>query len=406
MTRSDAIQTKGIIHILYDVAYPFIEGGGQKRMFEVAKRLLKKGWAIRWYSFKTWEGESELQRGGITYIGLPGFVPLYNSGGRRSYREVVAFAQVVWRYRRAIRNADIIWCGQWPYFHLFSFLVRRQGCLVVDWWETWGRHWFGYAGPIMGSMGFVIEKLFVRVCSRRGTLVTISRRGTQDAFLAGAKHGSTQMIPNGIDGDAISRVPAAKNQVDLLYLGRLKNHKNIDHILRAVYILRENQGLVVSIAIIGEGPEEATLRAISNRLNLDRQITFLGAVTEEEKFSWMKAARLFIHPSTKEGGGSITLLEAQACGTPVLIYDSPTGIDSSYVDGQKTGWCVSPITPCALSERIYELIKADKLRKEIVGLACRHAAASYTWDNVAKRYDDLFISVLQQRFENVETEKC
>jgi len=382
--------TRRRLNVVYDVAYPFVEGGGQKRIFEVAKRLAARGWSIRWYAFQTWDGAPIVEAHGITYVGLTGFVPLYTPDGRRSRREALAFGRAVWRHRRLIRNADVLWCGQWPYFHLPPLLVGTRTRLFVDWWETWHGHWFDYFGQITGFAGFICERLMAMICSRRGTIVAITPIGTRDVIRAWANPGSVVMIPCGIDFSKINETPPSKNQADIVYVGRLKNHKNVDHIIRAIHLLRVKYGLILHADIVGGGPEEQALRALSTELGVDSQIRFLGVLDDEQKYAHIKSAALFVHPSTKEGGGSISLFEAQACGTPVLIYAVPHGIDPSYVSEGVTGWRIDQVGPAALAARIAELVTADELKHRSREYDCRAAVLSYDWEQIAESYHKLF----------------
>ena len=73
------------------MAYPFVKGGGQKRLWEVSTRLRKKGYEIDWICFKTWSGDEVLIKNGIKYIGLPGFKGLYNKNGKRRKLEPLEF---------------------------------------------------------------------------------------------------------------------------------------------------------------------------------------------------------------------------------------------------------------------------------------------------------------------------
>ena len=70
--------------IVYDVSYPSIEGGGQRRFYEIASRLnFNYEFEVDWLCFKTWD--SKIKSSNINYIGLPGFKGLYNRNGREGF---------------------------------------------------------------------------------------------------------------------------------------------------------------------------------------------------------------------------------------------------------------------------------------------------------------------------------
>ena len=79
------------ILIVYDVSYPHVIGGGQRRLYEVATRLAKSGHEIDWVCFKTWDKLNEAEHAGIKYIGISGFRGLYNKIGSRRKLEPIEF---------------------------------------------------------------------------------------------------------------------------------------------------------------------------------------------------------------------------------------------------------------------------------------------------------------------------
>lgn len=378
------------IHVVYDVSYPFIEGGGQKRIFEIAKRLVNRGWDIRWFTFKTWDGPQTIQKDGITYTGLEGYVPLYSPSGRRSWREALAFGRAVWVHRRMIRRADVLWCGQWPYSHLISLMHGTKARLYVDWWETWGKHWFEYFGTLGATIGYVGERLFATLCTRYGNAIAISPRGVRELLAAGAKPESVRLIPNGINMSDIEIAIPTSDGADIIYVGRLKDHKNVDHILEALYLLRRDHGQQLNADIIGAGPEEGNLRALVDELGLNSTVRFRGAVDEKGKFAHLKSASIFVHPSTKEGGGSLTVHESHACGVPVMIYDSPQGIDPGYILEGRTGWIVTPASPGAMAKRLAQLLATEGRPLRSRARECQIAAEKHDWNRIAEQYHELF----------------
>src|SRR5882672_7272359 len=72
--------------------------------------------------------------------------------------------------------------------------------------------------------------------------------------------------------------------------------------------------------MIGVGPELARLMTLATHKRLS--ITFAARATEEEKFEYLRRAKLFVLPSVEEGWG-IVVAEALSVGTPVLAYDLP-----------------------------------------------------------------------------------
>lgn len=381
--------------LVYDVAYPFVEGGGQKRMFEVASRLAASGWNITWYTLHTWDGPATIKAHGINYRGLAGDTNFYTESGRRSIQQALSFGRATWMARSEIRRHPVLWCGQWPYFHLFALAPRYSGTLVVDWWETWGDHWYEYLGAA-GLVGKIIESAAARLLSRLGVLVAVTPIGRSDVLRAGARPEKVAVIPNGISLGEIQRVPAANEGTDIVYAGRLKDHKNVDHIVRALAILRDQYELPLTASIVGDGPAREQLETLTQQLSLEVSIKFHGALPTAAMLAVVKSASVFVHPSTKEGGGSITLIEANACGIPVVIYRHPNGIDPSLIEIGVNGWVEDEVTPSALAARLHAIMR-DRVALSRMRNDCESHARESDWATLAGRYETLFSATYRQQ---------
>lgn len=104
----------------------------------------------------------------------------------------------------------------------------------------------------------------------------------------------------------------------LLFLGRLHPVKGLEHLLRAMSMVRAP----VRLAIAGGGDPAyaASLRALADELELGSKVAFLGAVAPELRASLYRCAALFVLPSSQENFG-LVLFEAMAAGVPVLTTD-------------------------------------------------------------------------------------
>lgn len=357
-------------------------------MYEVASRLSRRGWKVTWYALKSWTGPNDLIVDGIIYCGLDGDTQLYTKSGRRSIREALSFGKAVWRVRRRIGRHSRIWCGQWPYFHIMALLLPCRRRLVVDWWETWGAHWMVYGGRSLGYLGLALERAAAVIFSLCGSLVTVAKTSRDDVVAAGARERSVTVIPNGISCKEIDKVTPASFGSDIVYAGRLKSHKNVDHLIQAVGLIRDRHAIHLSVNIIGDGPDRPRLEETVRSLDLHEQIRFHGELPTQAMLAIVKSAAIFVHPSTKEGGGSITLLEANACGVPVVIYRHPNGIDPSLVIPGVTGFVVDQVSAGALAETIMNCLR-DRSRAVVDATACMEFARQYDWDAIAASYDML-----------------
>ncbi len=378
--------------ILYDCPYPFIKGGGQKRLFEISQYLLKHDWEVEWYALKFWEGPDKILHKEITYNAVGGQSKLYSSDGKRRIWETIYYGAMVARHME-LRRFDIILAGQWPLFHLIParfFCLIGRSKLVVDWWEVWGRdQWLKYFG-LKGLLGLLLEKIMSRITPH---IIAITQKGRDQLHGLGVKKDRVTFIPNGIDFEKILNSTSKSKKFDLIYMGRLKCHKNLDHLIQVVSLLNK-KGDHVTLQIIGDGPERKNLEALVKELNISGNVVFHGEIESDiEAYSWMKTARLFVHPSTKEGGGSITVLEANACGLPVVAYRHENGIANELIDEGINGYWVEEIDPKAMGEKIRQLLLDESQGQKIKDNSIKNAG-KHDWINIGKEYEDYFLKLL------------
>ena len=380
------------ILLVYDVSYPSVDGGGQRRMYEVAKRLIAQGYQVDWLCFKTWDFDHPNDNSKINFIGLPGYKGLYNSSGSRRYLEPIEFLFSLWTSRIDISQYDVVWSGQWPILHLVPWSYKKgiKEKLVVDWWEVWGKTWFDYS-KVLGIFGYGIEKLLIWSITKNSRLIGISESSTNEMLeLASAKE-SVSLIHNGIDTKALKKVLLkTQKNYDFSYIGRLKNHKRVDLLLRSIKYIEDQYSYMASAVIIGDGPEHDSLLTLAKELEIDDRIFFAGSVTDNiQAYSLMSSGKIFVNPSTKEGGGSITVLEAFGLGLPVVAFDCKDGIDPQIVGHGSRGLLVEAVSHEILGQNLYELITSPS-QLEMMSLKSLDFAEKFDWDELCIKYKNIF----------------
>ncbi len=374
------------VAVLYDCVFPFVPGGGQRRLFEVCRRLVARGWQVDWYGLQSWPGSGETVVDGVRMIPVAPAVSMYRPDGKRSISQTLYYGRAIARFP-GLRHYDIVHLGQWPYFHFFParlFALFGRARVVADWWEVWNRHWLEYYG-LKGWLGMLLE----RVCARLPTkLIAISETGVRQLGEIGVAKQRIEIVHNGIDWAAISGAEPGAQRSDLVYVGRLQPHKNVNLLVAALGLLKD-RGVTPSLALIGDGPEREALEQQVVRLGLQPQVRFLGAVAEDaEVHRHLRAARVFVHPSTKEGGGSITSLEANAAGLPVVAFAHPGGLSPELIEDGRTGRWVPAVDAQALADGIVDALSmADRSE---VPARCVEFAHEFDWDHVAAGYERIW----------------
>jgi len=171
----------------------------------------------------------------------------------------------------------------------------------------------------------------------------------------------------------------------VIYLGRLREYKYVDVLVRATDEIRKTLPNL-KVTIVGDGESERKLKNLSKKLGLESVITFTGRVTEKQKEQYLAKSWVAVHPSIAEGWG-ISNIEANLCGTPVVASDVE-GLRDSVING-KTGYLVEAKSVPAFTEAIKSLLQDTKTR-ERMGLESIIWAQRFSWDASADEFYDVF----------------
>jgi glycosyltransferase involved in cell wall biosynthesis len=371
------------IAFVYDVIYPFVTGGVEKRIHELAIRLAGSGNDVHVIGMKSWEGPATIVRDGVTLHGICPAQPLY-AGGRRTITEALSFSIRLAPFLLRERF-DLIDCQQFPYFPCFpakAASVIRRTPVVITWHEVWGDYWYEYLGR-KGFFGRLTERL---VAGLTRNIIAVSTTTAQKLRTLGI-HRDVPIIPNGIDLRHLDSVPAGTVRSDIIYAGRLIRHKHVDMLVKAfALLLHESPGL--TLLIIGDGPERETIAALARDPVIAGRIMLKPfSDSHDDVIGSLKASRVCVIPSTREGFG-ITALEALACGLPVVTIDHP---DNAIRD------LISPDTGFLAgnsAEDLAEKVRIALRRHPEMRAACMHAAERYDWDLSALRMSEFYRALI------------
>jgi glycosyltransferase involved in cell wall biosynthesis len=326
-----------IVALVTDAIYPYFRGGKEVRYHQVAQRLAHRA-EVNVFTMKWWDGPPTMHDGGVTFRATSRLYPMY-SGDRRSYREAIFFALSCLRLFRF--HFDAIEADQFPTFHIFTLRlvtwVKRQS-LTVTWHEVWDRkYWREYLG-FAGNFAWLIQWLAMRAPDH---LIAASAETAIRLREVLGEHASISVIPNGIDLDGIQNSHPNDKRVDLVTVGRLLPHKNIDMLLETVALLHA-AGLPVTCLVIGDGPQRAALYERARELEIEHAVEFRHDVWEQKDvYSLIKAARVAVFPSAREGFG-IAVLEAIACGVSVVTTSAPDNLAQHLVARSAAGTVCGP----------------------------------------------------------------
>ena len=231
-------------------------------------------------------------------------------------------------------------------------------------------------------------RLMTRLSVQRATrVIAVSEATRQDVIrYYGAKPSQVVTVPNGVPADyhplppdevAEFRAREGLPERFILFVGTLQPRKNLETLLRAYAQVADDIGwelVVVGATGWAYDPIFETARS----LGLAERVRFAGYVPGEDLPRWYNAAGMFVYPSLYEGFG-LPLLEAMACGTPVIAANT-SSLPEVVGDA---GLLVDPRDADELAGAIRRLAESASLREDLSARG-RQRAAAYSWRRTAE----------------------
>jgi glycosyltransferase involved in cell wall biosynthesis len=246
------------------------------------------------------------------------------------------------------------------------------------------------------------SRALIRRSARRAEIVLtvseFSRRALIDHYAL--PPGKVRVTPNGVDCRVFHRMgnedPAARKRLGVegpfvLAIGRIEPRKNLVRLMRAFAKARERLSGGVRLVIAGQ--EDFRSRDVFEEAarHPKDSIVFLGAVPDEDLPAIYSLAEAVAYPSLVEGFG-IPILEAMACGTPVLA--SPRGA-LPEVGGDAVLWA-EPEDEEELARGLERILTDSELRERLRA-AGPPRARLFDWEETAKRTLEAYHEAVEPR---------
>ncbi len=207
--------------------------------------------------------------------------------------------------------------------------------------------------------------------------------------------GEYRIIPNGVDTDRFSPNLISREREDgekiILFVGRLDKRKGA-HLAIESFPLIKKRFPKTRLLIVGQGPEERSLLPLVKKID-PKRINFLGYVSRKELPSFYASCDVYISPALGGESQGIVLLEAMACGKPV-VASNIEGYREVVTDGEN-GLLFNPKRVDELAEKVSLILKDGEFAK-ILGERARKRAEEYSWKRIAKRIEEYYLELLEK----------
>jgi glycosyltransferase involved in cell wall biosynthesis len=357
-----------------DIKHP-AAGGAEVVTFEVAKRWVQCGHEVTWFAAGFQNGLTEEKLEGIEII---------RRGKQFTvHYEAFRYYQQHWRGHFDVVIDEI---NTIPFFT--PLYVREK---KVAYFHQLAREVWFYETPFpLNLLGFLLEPLYLRFY-RRTPIITISESTQEDLANLGVE--KIYIVHDGVDVTPLPEVPKPGEKAQnptVLYVGRVVPSKRVADIIKAIYLVSKKvPDVQLWIAGSSNPAYLARLKRQIQQYQLDKQVHFLGKISFEERQALMKQAHLLSMASVREGWG-LVVIEANAMGTPAVVYKVP-GLVDSVRDG-RTGLVCQQNTPQNLADQIIHGLLDNILREKLAEGALEWSR-QFTWQTNAKGFLDILEAV-------------
>jgi alpha-1,3-mannosyltransferase len=207
--------------------------------------------------------------------------------------------------------------------------------------------------------------------------------------------GNVIRIDNGIEVEKYSSVNKDIELGNIIYVGRIDEHKMIDNLIRVTSLLLK-KGYAVKLKIIGPDWKgiRTNLEKLSEELGIKNSVIFFGQLSDEDLLKEIVKAHIFVSASEYEAFG-ISAVEAMASGTPCVLNnieafkeflaDENCGFLTDFNDHEKS------------AEAVSKILNMNRDTYNTMSLNAKKKASQYSWDKVYKKVMNVYEDMLSHK---------
>lgn len=205
----------------------------------------------------------------------------------------------------------------------YPLFIKNSDLVIIH--HLPGIEYLRSQGFLKGMGGLFLEFVCLPLFYRNKNIITVSQFSKEKIVNRGVKEENIGIIPplvGDLEDFENKRNKNSMRKNIISYIGRFdgpKGVKKIDHVLEILPDIIERYPNLKFI-IAGSMKAEGYLKDIVNKLGIQKNVIFLGYITDNQKKEILRASKIFVSPSYQEGFG-ITFVEANLQGTPVVGYN-------------------------------------------------------------------------------------
>lgn len=227
-------------------------------------------------------------------------------------------------------------------------------------------------------VGLSVFKLADRV-------ICLTPSDAREVVRLGCPPEKVRVVPNAVDTERFK--PCKEREADLVvWVGRFVPEKGLEYLIEAAKIVAQ-EFKDVKFLLVGYGSLKAKIMKLTFDRGLLNNVRFTGPLSRDEVAKVLGKATVFVFPSLREGL-PLSVLEAMACGVPVVGSDIP-GVNE-VVKHEENGFLVPPKNSEALANVILTLLNDENLRRKVGRDARQLMTEKYNWNAIASKIEKVY----------------
>ena len=375
--------------------FPPHKGGIEQVSFEQSKRLTKMGYQIDVLTSK-FEGRNTNPIKGITIHHYPSM----NIAKRFGVPYPIISFEAYKIFTKIIGKCDLVHAHGHVYMasYLAGMVAKKlKKPFIVTQHNTF-IDYRSFLNIIEEVNDLVIGKSVLRTADR---ITTVSKETMKYVLRLGADKTKTQVIYNGVDinnfrpvnkNECRTRLGLPQNRKIVFSVRRLVYKNGLDTLIESVPKVTKKHPDVLFV-VAGKGPSRKLIEDRIKELGVSQNIKLAGFVPDKLLPVYYNAADYFMLPSASGEGLPLVLLEAMACGLPVIA--TAVGGTPEIIEHMKNGVLVPPLNPEAIAEATSKLLSETKLGKTMGEIARRNVEDNYTWKENVRQLQTIYEEFMQ-----------